>query len=219
MLQWGPESERCYRTKRLEFQGPANKRQSSPFRKKGERGDGGVQRGGNIRVAWSVCICNIHTWKKYMKQQKNILFCSSRFLPFSLFMSWSCGKKASKLICQLCTYMHAACLYRKMANTGAELMEQNWTNPGCSGWAEGGQGWFKRRVSGMMIPIGDFHFIDCLLFLLPTPPPATDTTLPPSPSCSLSPPAPPCFRSLSLGAGMYKVTQSSQLSWKEWPHE
>lgn len=52
-------------------------------------------------------------------------FCSSRFLPFSLFMSWSCGKKASELICQLCTYMHAACLYRKMANTGTELMEQN----------------------------------------------------------------------------------------------
>lgn len=40
MLQWGPESERCYRPKRLGFQCPANKRQSSPQR---ERGDGGLQ--------------------------------------------------------------------------------------------------------------------------------------------------------------------------------
>ena len=39
MLQWGPESERCYRPKRLGFQGPANKRQSSPQR---ERGGGGT---------------------------------------------------------------------------------------------------------------------------------------------------------------------------------
>lgn len=34
MLQWGPESERCYRLKRLGFQSPANKRQSSPLRGK-----------------------------------------------------------------------------------------------------------------------------------------------------------------------------------------
>lgn len=34
MLQWGPESERCYRLKRLGFQSPANKRQSSPRREK-----------------------------------------------------------------------------------------------------------------------------------------------------------------------------------------
>lgn len=40
MLQWGPESERCYRPKRLGFQGPANKRQSSPQRER-ERGGGG----------------------------------------------------------------------------------------------------------------------------------------------------------------------------------
>lgn len=39
MLQWGPESERCYRPKRLGFQGPANKRQSSPQRERVEGGE------------------------------------------------------------------------------------------------------------------------------------------------------------------------------------
>lgn len=38
MLQWGPESERCYRPKRLGFQGPANKRQSSPQREREKDG-------------------------------------------------------------------------------------------------------------------------------------------------------------------------------------
>lgn len=41
MLQWGPESERCYRPKRLGFQGPANKRQSSPQREREREGMGG----------------------------------------------------------------------------------------------------------------------------------------------------------------------------------
>lgn len=36
MLRWGPKSERCYRPKRLGFQCPTNKRQSSPLR------DGGL---------------------------------------------------------------------------------------------------------------------------------------------------------------------------------
>lgn len=42
MLQWGPESERCYRPKRLGFQVPANKRQSSPQREREKRGWEGV---------------------------------------------------------------------------------------------------------------------------------------------------------------------------------
>lgn len=42
MLRWGLESERCYRPKRLGFQGPANKRQSSPQREREKEGMGGV---------------------------------------------------------------------------------------------------------------------------------------------------------------------------------
>lgn len=42
MLQWGPESERCYRPTRLGFQGHANKRQSSPPREREREGMEGV---------------------------------------------------------------------------------------------------------------------------------------------------------------------------------
>lgn len=46
MLQWGPESERCSRLKRLGFQSPANKRQSSPRREKETEWIGGGWEGG-----------------------------------------------------------------------------------------------------------------------------------------------------------------------------
>lgn len=51
MLQWGPESERCYRLKRLGFQSPANKRQSSPQRAKEPEWIGGLWGGGSM---WSL---------------------------------------------------------------------------------------------------------------------------------------------------------------------
>lgn len=40
MLQWGPESERCYRPKRLGFQGPVNKRQPVLWEKENEEWGG-----------------------------------------------------------------------------------------------------------------------------------------------------------------------------------
>lgn len=58
MLQWGPESERCYRPKRLGFQGPPNKRQSSPQREREKEGTVGVGDGeGRCRVL-------VHTLKQ-----------------------------------------------------------------------------------------------------------------------------------------------------------
>lgn len=79
MLQWGPESERCYRPKRLGFQGPANKRQSSPQREREKEGMGVMmgrwrvhtvkqkrQRGlkrlfqSIVRVAYNFIIYNTH---------------------------------------------------------------------------------------------------------------------------------------------------------------
>lgn len=48
MLQWGPESERCYRLKRLGFQSPANKRQSSPLREKETEWMGAMGRGQHV---------------------------------------------------------------------------------------------------------------------------------------------------------------------------
>lgn len=51
MLQWGPKSERCYRPKRLGFQGPTNKRQSSPQRERQKRRDDGEGRGERGGVA------------------------------------------------------------------------------------------------------------------------------------------------------------------------
>lgn len=84
MLQWGPESERCYRTKRLEFQGPANKRQSSPWRKKGERGDGGGYKGAVTSEWHEVCGFVRYVLKKYETTKKHfillLLLC-----PFQLF--------------------------------------------------------------------------------------------------------------------------------------
>lgn len=51
MLQWGPESERCYRPKRLGFQGPVNKRQPSPQREREKEGMGRWW-GGSMWRAW-----------------------------------------------------------------------------------------------------------------------------------------------------------------------
>lgn len=74
MLQWGPESERCYRLKRLGFQSPANKRQSSPQRETETEWMGATGRGrhveseatprnGSVRAAsvsrYSGCVPNI----------------------------------------------------------------------------------------------------------------------------------------------------------------
>lgn len=84
MLQWGPESERCYRPKRLGFQVPANKRQSSPQREREKEGMGvmmgEVGRGdcectlwnSSVRGAWSVCFgvyyvrcISFHDWRQF----------------------------------------------------------------------------------------------------------------------------------------------------------
>lgn len=52
MLRWGPESERCSRLKRLGFQSPANKRQSSPRReRRRQSGLGGGEGGSMWRVS------------------------------------------------------------------------------------------------------------------------------------------------------------------------
>lgn len=108
MLQWGPESERCYRTKRLEFQGPANKRQSSPWRKKGERGRWwGVGMGykGAVTSEWhEVCGFVRYILKKYETTKKHFMCCSC-FVPFSFFMSWS--REKSKRVNMSALYLHA----------------------------------------------------------------------------------------------------------------
>lgn len=48
MLQWGPESERCYRTERLEFQGSCEQKAVQSSERKGRKkglggGGGGVE--------------------------------------------------------------------------------------------------------------------------------------------------------------------------------
>jgi len=54
MLQWGPKSERCYQPKRLGFQRPVNKRQTGPWRERGEQEwSGGSGGGAGVRDAWA----------------------------------------------------------------------------------------------------------------------------------------------------------------------
>lgn len=77
MLQWGPESERCYRLKRLGFQSPANKRQSSPLREKETEWMGAMGRGQHVESEstlwnssvggasvsrWCLCVSDIVLW-------------------------------------------------------------------------------------------------------------------------------------------------------------
>lgn len=123
MLQWGPESERCYRLKRLGFQSPANKRQSSPLREKETEWMGAMGRGqhvesestlwnSSVRAAsvsrWGMCVSNIVLWLFSAAAADAYIDVfhvdARRFSPVS----------KGRFIFQLCTHTHMSQFYSEM---------------------------------------------------------------------------------------------------------
>lgn len=138
MLQWGPESERCYRLKRLGFQSPANKRQSSPLRGEETEWMGAMGRGRHVEsesTLWnssvrgasvsqySVCVSNIILWLRRCSfssaaAQVYIDAFHVDARRFSLFSKD--GFVFSALPTRKCLNFTGRCGYRRCVN-GAEL--------------------------------------------------------------------------------------------------
>lgn len=71
--------------------GPCEQKAVQSLEKKGrKRGWGGVQRGGNIRLAWSMWVCKIRNLKKYETTKKHfiLLLLLWPFQPFHVMVTW-----------------------------------------------------------------------------------------------------------------------------------